>query len=370
MGARIADLQLVWPRELFVQELQAATQRIEDPWGGGSASYTYSQERLDLLFSEAFYDDTGTQWLADAREERALQTLVDGIRANPALVPVFTRPVLYRDRHGRTPAPAEKPRLTFVELQARLGELIGELDGAGYFDSALGEDCVDSENDHQKRGRDRLSDLMGSREEWPPSLLISSVDHTYTVVEAVYYLAARPRQRSYHSYGREWHYSDFDRRAGQAVYRWRVNALLEESDSLLRLDTDGVLVETTGDPRDELLETLAGDDEAPAPDALRHAIDQFRRRGATREDKRSAVVALAGILESHRQLLRDELLSQDENSLFNIANNYAIRHHRAGQRDDYDDAFLDWIFWWYLATVALTKQLIARGPATPAHPQS
>ncbi|MFB9953497.1 hypothetical protein [Cellulomonas denverensis] len=79
-----------------------------------------------------------------------------------------------------------------------------------------------------------------------------------------------------------------------------------------------------------------------------------------RADKRSAVVALAGILETNRALLKENLLRKDEGALFEIANTYALRHHRADQRPDYDDAYLDWIFWWYLATVALVKELLTR----------
>ena len=59
------------------------------------------------------------------------------------------------------------------------------------------------------------------------------------------------------------------------------------------------------------------------------------------------------------------MLSGDEGALFEIANRYSIRHQRADQRPDYDDAYLDWIFWWYLATVDLVKQLLARGPEKP-----
>jgi hypothetical protein len=360
MGVRVEDLQLVWPRDLFVREFGAAILRPADPWGG---NIDYSPtEKLDLLFTEAFYDESGSHWLAAAREEGTVGALITQIGEDSSRVPVFTRPVLYRDRRGRTPSPSEQPRLTFEKVRDRLGELIEELDGAGYFDSALGEDCVDTDNDHRKRGRDRLSDLMGSDEAWPPIVAISDEDHTYTVVEAVYLLVARPRIRNYHSYGREWHYSDFDSAAGRAVYRWRVNALLEQSESLLRLDEAGILVETTGDPRDELLAALAHDLQAPSPDELHHAIDQFRRRGATRADKRSAVVSLAGILERNRALLKDELLKKDEGALFDIANNFDIRHRRADQRPDYDDAYLDWLFWWYLATVALVRELLRRQP--------
>ncbi|MER6979242.1 hypothetical protein [Streptomyces carpinensis] len=34
-------------------------------------------------------------------------------------------------------------------------------------------------------------------------------------------------------------------------------------------------------------------------------------------------------------------------------------HRRADQRGDYDEAFLDWINWYYLPTAELTKVLTA-----------
>nr|WP_237492991.1 hypothetical protein [Streptomyces sp. YIM 132580] len=98
-----------------------------------------------------------------------------------------------------------------------------------------------------------------------------------------------------------------------------------------------------------------------APDItarVRHAVALFRARGAAAEGKRSAIVTLAGILEERRALLKDEL-GKDEGALFEIANRYDLRHRRADQRGDYDEAFLDWIFWWYLGTVELTNRLIA-----------
>jgi hypothetical protein len=58
------------------------------------------------------------------------------------------------------------------------------------------------------------------------------------------------------------------------------------------------------------------------------------------------------VLEERRQLIKAELGTPDEGALFQIANKFAIRHQRASQQADYDPAFLDWIFWWYLATVS------------------
>ncbi|SEG85203.1 hypothetical protein SAMN05216223_1236 [Actinacidiphila yanglinensis] len=77
------------------------------------------------------------------------------------------------------------------------------------------------------------------------------------------------------------------------------------------------------------------------------------------ESKRSAIVTLAGILEERRALLKDKISKPDEGALFEIANRYDLRHRKAGQRGEYDEVFLDWIFWWYLATVELTNRLVA-----------
>ena len=81
----------------------------------------------------------------------------------------------------------------------------------------------------------------------------------------------------------------------------------------------------------------------------------------------SANRALAGVLEARRALLKDVLVTKDESALFEIANKFAIRHQDARQHSDYDPVFLDWVFWWYLATVELTTRVLdSRAAATPA----
>lgn len=100
--------------------------------------------------------------------------------------------------------------------------------------------------------------------------------------------------------------------------------------------------------------------DAGTGDRVRHAVALFRRRGATEEDKRSAAVALAGVLEERRGLLKSELFRKDEAALFQIANQFSLRHRNEAQKGDFDAAFLDWVFWWYLATVELTDRLLER----------
>lgn len=166
--------------------------------------------------------------------------------------------------------------------------------------------------------------------------------------------------------GAHWDHDDFSRAAGKAVYTWRINQLLADSALKVRLRNDGAeaghVVRVTGDDRDVLVDSALDTPDPSEQSALEHAVRLFRGRNATRDEKRSAIVALAGVLEARRELMHEELLSADEGALFMLANKFDLRHRGEQQKREYDDAFLDWIFWWYIATIELTDR-IALGPA-------
>jgi len=148
------------------------------------------------------------------------------------------------------------------------------------------------------------------------------------------------------------------------VYRWKVNEVLARSQVPLQLAADGEdmgrLVHSAGDDRDELVHRVL-DGAVDTRDERAHAVSLFRARTAGVPEKRSAIVTLAGLLEQRRKgVLEVELTKRDSGALFDIANRFDLRHRRADQRTDYDPAFLDWIFWWYLATIELTDQLLTR----------
>lgn len=175
---------------------------------------------------------------------------------------------------------------------------------------------------------------------------------------------ARPRNRFWHDYGGcGWDYSNYATAPGRAVYRWRVDQVLAAGGIPLRLADSGEdigrLVHEPGDSRKDLVTAALATPAQSDRDTVEHAVALFRSRWAGREDKRSACRALAGLLEDRRSLIKQELLSTDEGALFEIANKFAVRHRNADQRVHYDDAFLDWLFWWYLATFELTDRLLA-----------
>lgn len=99
---------------------------------------------------------------------------------------------------------------------------------------------------------------------------------------------------------------------------------------------------------------------AASADPVARAVHLFRDRHADRLQKRTACVLLAGELERLRPLVKEHLLGKDEGMLFTLANQYAVRHQNADQRDDYADECLDWVFWTFLATVDLVRWLAER----------
>lgn len=383
-----SELQLVWPPALFAAEAIALLEAGQD-----------DEDTLGWLLAEAFHGDRGYRLFVEYHRAKTMtavaaaleniraaqQGQLDVVRSNRAVDPAVElvaelirdaealpryRPKRYYSQRHRPPEPPAPLRP--ATLRVALTVMMDELNTCGYFEDAFGSSCTDAADDPDREGQRWLSEALETDGElWPLGRLGEPADVELTwdddlffdLVEALDEVVARPRRRRWHDYANEWDYDEFARRPGQAVYRWRVNELLARSEVNLRLADSGpdagLLVQATGDPRDELLEQALTTPDATDRSEVEHAVALFRARGATREDKRSAVVALARVLEHRRALLKDKLPRKDEGALFQIANEFDLRHRRPGQQGDYGEAFLNWVFWWYLGTVELTDRLRA-----------
>ena len=85
---------------------------------------------------------------------------------------------------------------------------------------------------------------------------------------------------------------------------------------------------------------------------MQAAIRKFRLYRSSPDEKRDAIRDLVSVLEYIRPKLKGILTNQDDDDLFNIANNFGIRHHNDKQHTDYDkEVWNNWMFYFYLATI-------------------
>jgi len=347
------DYEVAWPRDLLRDELGVLiNSQTQKDWS----------IKVQLLLRDAFSTNVPVQEfeLIPAAEVIAQRKFLASILQNLESFPEATARRPYWSER-RTGVAAGRQDLSLEGVTREFVRIVNALDERGYFEESFGKDCVDEPSPINPSSL--IYERIGHESMWPlnPSTLSADRDTFLDVVEVLHDLVARPRNGLWHNYsGCGWHYNEFSREAGRRLYRWQINNLFDRSDLELLLanegEDEGRLVEATDDARTDLVRRMA-----QRSDDVGHAVALFRQRDATEHHKRSAVLVLTGVLEEHRQLLKSNLLRSDEGDLFNIANSFALRHRKQDQKSDYDPVFLDWIFWWYLATIELIDRVIARG---------
>ncbi len=377
------DYELAWPRALFLDEAAAVLRLPSTTW----------TDDAELLLEEAF---TGTEPRDDLRRvtwqdlpsgivdlweaariggDASARGLLTHLVNSADSLPERCEPRPYwsaRGSAGPASEPAAAPDRT-PRLQLEWALLVEKLKDRGYLERVAPGKCADR--------RWRASDIevlnaetsrrLGVAGLWPLDGGSWDTEIFYSLIECVHDLLARPRHREsgLSSCGCRWHYLNFAETPARTLYRYQVDQLLARFGVDLHLSAGGEdvgrLVRTPGGGREGLVLRALGSRDPGVRDDVGHAVALFHSRTATTSERRSAVVTLAGILEQRKDLLKTELLSGDEDALFQIANKFDLRHRRADQQGDYDPVFLDWVFWWYLATVELTDRLLARQGDTP-----
>lgn len=274
----------------------------------------------------------------------------------------------YSERHGR--APRGEP-LTIEEQRRLVVSVFDSFRERAYFQEAFGYECVDGDQ-YGAVGRDPDAFFLrkiGRGHIWPywysdprvPTLLRSTwaekwdPDTLFDVVEVLHDHVSAPTKTHYHSFANCGHHAThFDRAAGRHEYRAEINTVLERHDPPYELGSDGRIIERVPDEFRPLLEanTPVDVDEDMITAKITSAVQAFRERGASIDDKRHAVRDLADVLEAIRDDVKQLMQSKDEGALFDLANNFAIRHHNRIQQKEYDrEPWLRWAFYVYLATI-------------------
>jgi hypothetical protein len=167
---------------------------------------------------------------------------------------------------------------------------------------------------------------------------------------------------SFHSWAHcGWHYGAFDPLPAQALFRKRMNRTLMNYRGGFRINESGQVEHTADEGLDQLIDAVLPTKDPDIAQRVAGAIALYRNRGRTEKDLRLAVRELFDILEKLRPEVKAEMLRGDEGALFNIANNFTIRHLNERQKGNYDSALWhSWMFYVNLSTIHVIVRLMAR----------
>lgn len=274
----------------------------------------------------------------------------------------------YSVRTGRHPAGA---RLSLDKVRELILATFLDFTRREYFQQAFGYDCIDEGQVQGELGSNvegHFARKLRKQNLWPIGEKIQgySEDDIFDVIELLYDLISKPVEGRYHNYNNcGYHYYTFDRPAGQREFRDEINEIIEDYGPGYELSSEGDIL-TLADIGLESLEgaQLPRLDPANVEQRVYAAVHKFRRHRSSLDDRRDAIRALADVLEFLRPRLKRALSSKDESDLFNIANNFAIRHHDDRQKANYDKSiWYSWLFYYYLATVHAAVRLIEKQDA-------
>jgi hypothetical protein len=270
----------------------------------------------------------------------------------------------YSIRTGKNPLPGGCDLDTVRSL---FKNLFIHFEGEGFFQEDLGIDCTDGfipgNLGHDLEGVLLLE--LRKRDLTPIRSRIGQYaeEDFFDIIEFLYDHCSKPVRRNWHSWNEcGWHCHTFERDQGRLEYRERVNKVLALYDKGYELSADGEILTLAEDGLSTLFEApLPKVDPDNVAARVVAAQTKFRRYRSSMDERRDAIRDLADVLEYLRPRLKTVLTKKDEAALFDIANNFGIRHHNAEQRTDYDKPiWFSWIFYFYLATIHAAVRLIER----------
>jgi len=277
----------------------------------------------------------------------------------------------YSSRTGKL---TETPELTLKLLKKLFLVIYDKLEEDGYFQKYFGYYCVDQGEVYGELGRDidamiflslKKEDLWNIREK----LEYYTEDDLFDMIEFLHDHCSKPLSGYYHQFNEcGHHYDTFNNLEGQVYFQEKMNYVLKDYKTGFEISKDGEILELPDKHIAPLLEAdIPSSDTENINSKIQHAVLKFRRHKSTLEDRKESLRELADVLEYLRPGMKDVLDSKDEGDIFNIANNFSIRHHNAKQKKDYDKAiWYSWIFYHYLATIHAVLRMIARKEQKPS----
>jgi len=257
----------------------------------------------------------------------------------------------------------------YLETLKRLFLIIyKKLDEEGYFQRYFGFHCVEEGDITGELGHDIGSIFFINLKKdnlYPIKDKIGNYDENdlFDVIELIHDYCSKGIDGGDHSsFGCVYHYTSFKDKEGQKYFRKLINPTLKSYGNRYELSEDGEILQLADPGLSKLFDAdVPTDDKENIEQKVEQAIIKFRRYKSTTDDRRDAIRDLVDVLEFLRPKAKQYLDKKDEVDLFNIANNYGIRHHNDKQKNNYDKSiWLSWMFYLYLATIHALLRIIKK----------
>ena len=202
-------------------------------------------------------------------------------------------------------------------------------------------------------------------------------DHVFDTLEFLYDHVAKPGEWTRMTTDTGYNYDDYDGYdddSGREEFRQKTNAFLCDYRSGYELTKDGIVLAAGTEGLQHILDAeIVPYDEANVDSRVRNAILKWRNRHLTLSVKKEAIRELADVFEWLKKTkgLDQVLNKRDDSAIFDIANNFAIRHHNPQQKTEYDkNIWYSWMFHFYLATYHAAIRLLIKQEKDGKRPTS
>lgn len=269
----------------------------------------------------------------------------------------------YSTRNGKNPSGRE---IDLSFLRRYVASTYSKFEMNGYLTEAVGMNCQDEGFVPGQMGHDVDTFVLFRLKK--ENIFPYNPHHDYSeddifdLIEFLYDHISKPMNTFFHGWNNSClHYGEFDRDQARVEFRNEINEILLEYNGGWELSQDGELLSIGDSGLSNLYAADLKIENQSSKEKVEAAILKFRRHGSSIDDRRAAVRDLADVLEFMREDLKLVLISNDESDLFNIANNFGIRHHNQKQKTNYDQViWLSWIFYYYLSTIHAATRLIEK----------
>ncbi len=194
----------------------------------------------------------------------------------------------------------------------------------------------------------------GLKDVWPFREWIGtySKEDIFTLIEFLYDNVSKPMLYECSDYRCTYHSRSFNNLEGQNEFRKDINAFLRKFETGYRLSEEGYVLLIAPLELEVLVNNeISTDKEKEVDERIKDATNKYLKFDSTISDKKDAVRTLGDVLEylrEHKIILE----GQDNKDLFNILNNFDLRHHNKIQHFEYDkEVWYEYFFYTFLSSI-------------------